>query len=114
MELQCTIAPDLFQCDHPSCGPHIAFCTQHSRRPKITCHQESQHSPQYVVLYGRQRRDNTKIDIGLQITPQEKVRCSVRLDPGGMDMENVVYRMQCVVHKKDGLIEGLSHSSTRK
>ncbi|GBM06040.1 hypothetical protein AVEN_49424-1 [Araneus ventricosus] len=25
---------------------------------------------------------------------------SVRLEPGRMDMENVVYRMQCVVHEK--------------
>ncbi|GBO43442.1 hypothetical protein AVEN_61351-1 [Araneus ventricosus] len=28
MELQCTITPDLFQCDHPSRGQHIASCTQ--------------------------------------------------------------------------------------
>ncbi|GBN95995.1 hypothetical protein AVEN_173536-1 [Araneus ventricosus] len=40
MKLLFTIASDLFQCDHPSRGPHTAFCTQHSRRPKVTCHQE--------------------------------------------------------------------------
>ncbi|GBN59498.1 hypothetical protein AVEN_106544-1 [Araneus ventricosus] len=40
MKLQCTVAPELFQSNHPSSGPRIASCTQHSRRPKVTCHQE--------------------------------------------------------------------------
>ncbi|GBM68514.1 hypothetical protein AVEN_158088-1 [Araneus ventricosus] len=33
----------------------------------------------------------------------------MRLDPVRMDMENVVYRIQCVVHEKGDHIEGLSH-----
>ncbi|GBM01426.1 hypothetical protein AVEN_236241-1 [Araneus ventricosus] len=38
-------APYLFQCDHPSRGPHIASCTQHSRRLKVTCHQKCSAQP---------------------------------------------------------------------
>ncbi|GBM25987.1 hypothetical protein AVEN_223121-1 [Araneus ventricosus] len=70
MKLQCTTAPDLFQCDHPPRGPHIAFCTKHSRWPKVTCHQE--YSAQSVICC-HQLRDPTNIYLRLQITPQEKV-----------------------------------------
>ncbi|GBM45855.1 hypothetical protein AVEN_87216-1 [Araneus ventricosus] len=86
---------DIFQCDHPSGGPHIASCTQHSRRPKVTCHQES--SAESVICCPLRsstsgpRQDRLK----LQITPQEK---------------NVVYRLQCVVHKECDHTEGSSHA----
>ncbi|GBM55088.1 hypothetical protein AVEN_55972-1 [Araneus ventricosus] len=57
IKLQCTIAPDLVQYDHPSRGPHIASCTQHSRRPKVTCHHECSVHPIIGCPLDRQRQD---------------------------------------------------------
>ncbi|GBN02827.1 hypothetical protein AVEN_216787-1 [Araneus ventricosus] len=72
MKLQCTIAPDIFQCDHRPRGPHIAFCTQYSRRPKVTCPQECSAQSVLCCPVGHQCRDPTKIEHRLQITPREK------------------------------------------
>ncbi|GBM49389.1 hypothetical protein AVEN_32518-1 [Araneus ventricosus] len=86
MKLQCTISPHLFQCDHPSRAPNFASCTQHSRRPKVTCHQEW--SAQYVIC--RQRRDPHQDRPQASNNPTGKRR--MWLDPRRMVMENVVNR----------------------
>ncbi|GBM96089.1 hypothetical protein AVEN_212487-1 [Araneus ventricosus] len=42
------------------------------------------------------------MDLGFQIIPPDKSR--MRLDTGRIDMENAVYRMQCVFNEKGGHI----------
>ncbi|GBM11126.1 hypothetical protein AVEN_171035-1 [Araneus ventricosus] len=82
--------------------------TQHSRQPKVTCHQEC--SAQSLICCplssstsgSRQERPLTSNN------PTEKNR--KRLDPEKMDMENVLYRMQCVVPEKGDHIKGSSHA----
>ncbi|GBL87443.1 hypothetical protein AVEN_118379-1 [Araneus ventricosus] len=103
-------APDLFQCDHPFRRQHIAFSTQHSRWSKVTCHQEC--LAQSVICCPL--RSSTSGPHQDSTSNNLTGKCRMRLDPGIMDMENVVYRMQCVVHEKGGHIEVSSHASPRK
>ncbi|GBN98544.1 hypothetical protein AVEN_125546-1 [Araneus ventricosus] len=105
MKLQCILAPDLFQCGHPSRGPHIAFCTQHSRRPKVTCHKEC--SAQSVTCCPLRSSTSGPQQERPKTSNNPTGKSRMRLDPEKMDMENVVYRIQCVVHEKGGHIEGL-------
>ncbi|GBM80420.1 hypothetical protein AVEN_79805-1 [Araneus ventricosus] len=100
-EIKCTIAPRSFNVTTFSWTTHCILYTTFSTA-------ESNMSPGMlstarnmlsfkVVSIGTP----TKIDLGFEITPQEKV---TRGYPGRMDMENA-YRMLCVVHEKGGHIE---------
>ncbi|GBM25245.1 hypothetical protein AVEN_153427-1 [Araneus ventricosus] len=103
MKLQCTIAPDIFQCDYPSPGPRIASCTQHSRLSKVTCHQECSAQP---VICCPVRSSTLGPHQNRPWTSNNATGISrMRLDPGRMGMEIVVYSMQCVVHEKSSDIE---------
>ncbi|GBN08934.1 hypothetical protein AVEN_132135-1 [Araneus ventricosus] len=48
MKSQCTIVPDLFQRDHPYCGPRIASCSQRSGRANISS-DETNISPEILI-----------------------------------------------------------------
>ncbi|GBN87608.1 hypothetical protein AVEN_104966-1 [Araneus ventricosus] len=68
-KLQCTLEPDLFQCDHPSRGPHIASCTQSFSTAKRNMPLGMLRTVRDVL----EGRDTITIDFGLQIIPQENV-----------------------------------------
>ncbi|GBN54955.1 hypothetical protein AVEN_19998-1 [Araneus ventricosus] len=108
LKLQCIIAPDIFQCDRPSPGPLIASCTQHSRRPKVTCHQEC--SAQSEICCPLRSSTSGPHQNKPRISNNPTGKSRMRLDPWTMDMGNVVYRTKCVVHEKGGHIEGSSHA----
>ncbi|GBN29969.1 hypothetical protein AVEN_45416-1 [Araneus ventricosus] len=112
MKLQCTIATDLCQCDHPSRGPHIAFCSQHFRGPKVTCPQEC--LAQSVICCPLRSSTSGTHQDRPSTSNNSTGKSRMVLDPGRMDMENVVYRMQCVTHKKGGHIEGSSHALAKE
>ncbi|GBM19651.1 hypothetical protein AVEN_199829-1 [Araneus ventricosus] len=88
------------QCDHPSRGPHIASCKQHSPCPfspdLTSCH---------FFLWGY-----LKFKVYLGVVPtlttlKDNILRTVLSIPGDTLLsvvENDVYRIQCVVHEKGG------------
>ncbi|GBN12542.1 hypothetical protein AVEN_166309-1 [Araneus ventricosus] len=110
MKLLCTIAPDIFQCDHPFPGPNITSCTQHSRRPKVTCLQEF--SAQSVICCPL-RSSSSRPHQDRPLTSHNPTEKKAHGHPRSMDMETVVHRMQCVFHEKSDHIEGSPHPSPR-
>ncbi|GBN15480.1 hypothetical protein AVEN_238510-1 [Araneus ventricosus] len=92
MKLQCTITSDIFQCDHPFPRPHIASCTQHSRQPKVACHQEC--SAKSVICCPLRSSTSGPHQDRPQTSNNPTGKSRMRLDPRRMDMENVVYRME--------------------
>ncbi|GBO21202.1 hypothetical protein AVEN_268560-1 [Araneus ventricosus] len=81
------------QCDHPSRGPHIASCIQHSPCP---------FSPDLTscdfLLWGYLKSNVLK----------DNILWTVLSIPGDMSLlavENVMYRIQCEVHEKGVHIE---------
>ncbi|GBM92962.1 hypothetical protein AVEN_223650-1 [Araneus ventricosus] len=110
MKLQCTIVlystkllprrghVMTLQCDHPSCGPHIASCKQHSPCPFFP-----DLTPCDFFLLGYLK---SKVYLGgvptLTILKDTILRTvlSTAGDRLHSAIENVMYRMQCVVREK--------------
>ncbi|GBL72906.1 hypothetical protein AVEN_128094-1 [Araneus ventricosus] len=111
MKLQCTIVlysikllPHrghvvTLQCDHPSRGPHIASCIQHS-----PCPFSADLTSFDFFLWGY-LKSKVYLDGVPSLTTLLRTVLSI---PGDMllsTVENVVYRMQCVVQEKGDHIE---------
>ncbi|GBN87817.1 hypothetical protein AVEN_247069-1 [Araneus ventricosus] len=112
MKLQCTIVlysikllsqrghVMTLQFDHPSCGPHIASCAQHS-----PCPFSPDLTPCGFFLWGYLK---SKVYLGGLTTLKGNILRTVLSIPGDMllsAVENVVYEMQCVIQEKGGHTE---------
>ncbi|GBM82801.1 hypothetical protein AVEN_139447-1 [Araneus ventricosus] len=94
---------NVIQTDYPSSGPHIAFCTQHS-----PCQFSLDLISFDFFLWGYLK---SKVYLGgvstLAILKDNMLRAVLSI-PGDMllsAVENVVYKIQCLVHEKADRIE---------
>ncbi|GBM02077.1 hypothetical protein AVEN_209762-1 [Araneus ventricosus] len=93
----------MIQCDHPPRGTHIASCKQHSPCPI---------SPEFtsapLFLWGYLKSKVYLGGVPALMTLNNNILRTVLSISGDTllsAVENVVYRMQCVVHKKGGHTE---------
>ncbi|GBL77016.1 hypothetical protein AVEN_12670-1 [Araneus ventricosus] len=93
----------MIQCDHPYRGPHIASCSQHSPCPfspdQTSCD---------FFLWGYLKSKVYLGGVRTLTTLKDNILRTVLSIPDDMllsAVEDVVYRMQCVVHEKCGPIE---------
>ncbi|GBM11639.1 hypothetical protein AVEN_16951-1 [Araneus ventricosus] len=115
MKLQCTIflysiklLPPrghvmTLQCDHPSRGPQIASCAQHS-----SCPSSADLTSCYFFLWGYLKSKVYLVGVPTLKTLKDNILRTVLRIPGDMllsAVKNDVYRMECVVEKKGGHIE---------
>ncbi|GBM00903.1 hypothetical protein AVEN_151365-1 [Araneus ventricosus] len=91
------------QCEHLSRGPHIAICAQHSLCPfsldLTSCD---------FFFWGYLKSNVYLGGVPTLTTLKDNILRVVLSIPADMllsTVENVVYRMQCVVHEKGGHIE---------
>ncbi|GBN16588.1 hypothetical protein AVEN_9530-1 [Araneus ventricosus] len=91
------------QSDHPSRGPHIASCKQHSPCPFST-----DLTSYDFFLWGYMKSKVYLCGVPTLTTLKDNILRAVLSIPGDMlllAVENVVYRKQCVVHEKGGHTE---------
>ncbi|GBO04957.1 hypothetical protein AVEN_115899-1 [Araneus ventricosus] len=91
------------QCDHPSLGPHIAICSQHS-----PCPFSADLTSCDFFLWGYLKSKVYLGGVPTLTTLKDNILRTVLSIPGDMllpAVENVVCRMQCVVQEKGDHIE---------
>ncbi|GBM96705.1 hypothetical protein AVEN_1235-1 [Araneus ventricosus] len=89
----------MIQCDHPSRGPHIASCKQHSSCP---------FSFMRLFLWGYLKSKVYLGGVATLTTLKDNILRTVLSIPGDTllsAVENVVHKNQCVVNKKSGHAE---------
>ncbi|GBN91357.1 hypothetical protein AVEN_227047-1 [Araneus ventricosus] len=90
------------QYDHPSRGPHIASCAQHFRSPF------SADLTSYGFFLSRYLKSKVYLSGVLALMTKDNILRTVLSIPGDnllSVVDNVVYRMQCVVQEKGGHIK---------
>ncbi|GBN42560.1 hypothetical protein AVEN_89634-1 [Araneus ventricosus] len=91
------------QCDHPSRGPHIASCTQHS-----PCPFSADLTSCDIFLWGYLKSKVYLGGVPTLTTLKDNILRTVLSISGDMllaAVESVVYMIQCVVQEKGGHIE---------